>query len=106
MLRIERTANGARILYQLSGRIEGDDLAELKALIKSEPAGKQIVIDLKDMVLAGLNAVKYFDHVEMRNVELIHAPAYIRTWIERERAGASSARERKSPENQVTGGRR
>lgn len=99
MLRIERIANGASVLYQLSGRIEGDDLAELKALIKSEPEGKRIVLDLKDLILAGLNAVKYFDRVEMRNIELINAPAYIRTWIERERAGAFSVRERTSPES-------
>ena len=98
MLRIDRISNGASVLYQLSGRIEGNDLAELKALIKSEPEGKRIVLDLKDLILAGLKAVKYLDHLEMGNVELVNAPAYIRTWIERERAGALSARERKSAE--------
>ncbi len=98
MLRIERRANGASVLYELSGRIEGDELAQLKVLIKSEPEGKRIVLDLKDLILAGLNAVKYLDRLETRNVELLNAPAYIRAWIERERAGASSAKERTSPE--------
>ena len=69
MLRIERTANGTNVLYRLSGRIEGNDLTELKTLIKSEPEGKRIVLDLKDLILAGRNAVKYLDHVEMANAE-------------------------------------
>ena len=104
MLRIERTANGTNVLYRLSGRIEGNDLNELKTLIKSEPEGKRIVLDLKDLILAGRNAVKYLDHVEMADVELINAPAYIRAWIERERAGVLKRAGTNESRQKLTGG--
>jgi len=86
-LRIERTANGTTVFFRLSGRIGAEELTELEAQIKSETE-KHIVLDLKDVVLLDLNAVKSLDRFEMARIELVNAPAYIRAWIETERSAS------------------
>ncbi len=107
MLKIERTANGMEVFFRLSGRIEAEELAELESLVKSETGEKHLVMDLKDVTLVDLNAVKSLDRYEMARIELINAPAYIRAWIETERA-ASPEREEVNAgrKNLVTGGPR
>jgi ABC-type transporter Mla MlaB component len=105
MLKIERTANGVAIFFRLSGRIGADELTELESTIKSETENKHMVLDLKDVTLVDLNAVKSLDRYEMAKVELINAPAYIRTWIETERAARPEPGEvSMSRKNHVTGG--
>lgn len=84
MLRIDRTANGTKVMLRLSGRIGTEELTELESLI-SEAREKHIVLDLQDVTLVDMNAVKSLDRYEMGKVEIINAPAYIRTWIESER---------------------
>jgi len=88
MLRIERTANGTTTFFRLSGRIGAEELTELEAQIKSETEKERIVLDLKDVVLVDLNAVKSLDRFEMAKIELVNAPAYIRAWIETERSAS------------------
>ncbi len=77
------------VLFRLSGRIEAEELAELESLVKSEAGKNHIVLNLKDVTLVDLNAVKSLDRYEMAKIELINAPAYIRAWIETERAASS-----------------
>ncbi len=105
MLKIERTANGMGVFFRLSGRIEAEELAELESLVKSETEKKHLVLDLKDVTLVDLNAVKSLDRYEMAKIELINAPAYIRAWIETERAASPEREEANtSRQNHVTGG--
>jgi anti-anti-sigma regulatory factor len=85
MLRIERTGNGTSAFFRLSGRIGADELAALEAQIKSETEKEHIILDLKDVTLVDLNAVKSLDRYETARIELVNAPAYIRAWIESER---------------------
>jgi MFS superfamily sulfate permease-like transporter len=98
MLRIDRTANGTTVFFRLSGRIGFEELAELEAQIKSETE-KHIVLDLKDVVLLDLNAVKSLDRFEMERVELTNAPVYIRAWIESERERLRMERDEIGPSN-------
>jgi hypothetical protein len=105
MLKIERTVNGVAVFFRLSGRIGAEELRELESLIKSQTEKKHMVLDLKDVTLVDLNAVKSLDRYEMAKVELINAPAYIRTWIETERAAQPEPGEvSTSRKNHVTGG--
>jgi len=48
MLKIQRSANG-RVTLKLSGRIETEDLNELRELLALETAGQQLVLDLRDV---------------------------------------------------------
>jgi len=44
MLRIHRSVNG-QVVFELSGRIGPEDIAELETLIKSEADDRHIVLD-------------------------------------------------------------
>jgi ABC-type transporter Mla MlaB component len=99
MLKIERTANGMGVFFRLSGRLGADELTELESLIKSETEKKHMVLDLKDVTLVDLNAVKSLDRFEMDRIELTNAPTYIRAWIESERERLRAERDEISQSN-------
>ena len=80
MFRVRRSSNG-EIVFALSGRIEGERLAELESLIQSEGRARPIVIDLKDVTLAGEDGIVFLAQCEARNIKLVNCPPYIREWI-------------------------
>ena len=83
MLKIQRKANG-RVIFTLSGRIEAEDIDELRRLLELEGVGTHIALDLKDVTLVDRDAVKFLSRCEADGVDLENCPAYIREWIERE----------------------
>jgi anti-anti-sigma regulatory factor len=83
MLKIQRKANG-RVLFTLSGRIEAEDIGELRRLLELEGAGTHIALDLKDVTLVDRGAVKFLAECEADSIKLENCPPYIREWIERE----------------------
>jgi len=84
MLRIQRSANG-RVVLRLSGRIEAEDVKELRELLALETAGQQLVLDLRDVTLVSQDAVTFLDSCEVDSIKLENCPAYIREWIEQAR---------------------
>jgi anti-anti-sigma regulatory factor len=86
MLKIQREANG-EVLFTLSGRVDVENIAELKALFASEAKGRRIVLDLKDLTLVDRDAVSFLKRCEADSIRLKNCPAYIREWITRERGG-------------------
>ena len=84
MLRIQRSANG-RVVFRLSGRIEAEDLKELRGLLALETAGQQLVLDLKDVILVNQDAVTFLSSCEADSIKLENCPAYVREWMEREK---------------------
>ena len=86
MLKINRAANG-QVVFTLSGRMEAENVAELKELFGSEMTGRRIVMDLKDLTLVDRDAVRFLGRCEADSIELKNCPAYIREWISRERLG-------------------
>ena len=88
MLKIRRTANG-HVLFTLSGRIEAEDVGELKQLLSLETTDHQVVLDLKDVTLVCQEAVRFLARCEADSVKLENCPLYIREWIEQQtgRAG-------------------
>ena len=83
MLKIRRAANG-EVILTLSGRMNVENLAELKALIGSETKGRRIVLDLKDLTLVDQDAVRYLKACKAKNINFRNCPAYIRQWIDDE----------------------
>jgi hypothetical protein len=73
------------VTYILSGQIEEEDIAELETLIRSEAKGRGIVLDLKNLTLAGQDAVEFLDRCEANCITLKNCPAYIREWIKGQR---------------------
>jgi hypothetical protein len=84
VLKIQRSSNG-QVTYALSGQIEAEDIAELEALIRSEAKGRDMVLDLKNLTLAGQDAIAFLDRCEANGITLKNCPAYIREWIKGQR---------------------
>jgi hypothetical protein len=82
MLKIQRSANG-RVVFTLSGRIETEDVKELRQLLGLEKEGQHLALDLRDVTLVNVGAVKFLAGCEADGIELENCPAYIREWIER-----------------------
>jgi predicted metal-binding protein len=67
----------------LSGRMEAEEVAELKALFATDC--RTIVLDLRDLRLADRDAVKFLRRCERDGMKLENCPAYVREWMEREK---------------------
>ena len=87
MLKIKRAANG-EVVFTLSGRMDAENVAEMQALFGSEPKGRCIVLDLKDLTLVDRDAVMFLEGCETDSIKIKNCPAYIREWITRERGGS------------------
>ena len=81
MLKIQRSVNG-RVTLKLSGRIETEDVSELRELLALETAGQQLVLDLRDVTLVNQDAVEFLSSCEADSIKLENCPAYIREWID------------------------
>ena len=84
MLKIKRAANG-KVVFTLSGRMAAENVAELKTLFGSEPKGRRIILDLKDLTLVDREAVRFLESCETDSIKIKNCPAYIREWIRRQR---------------------
>jgi hypothetical protein len=87
MLKIQRSSNG-RVVLTLIGELEEQKIPELEALIRSEAKGRSIVLDLKDVTLAGREAINFLERCEADGVTLKSCPAYVREWLTRQRHGS------------------
>jgi hypothetical protein len=83
MLGIQRKANG-KAIFILSGRIEAEDIDELRGLFELEGTGLKIALDLRDVTLVDRDGVKFLAVCEVNGIQLENCPAYIREWIGRE----------------------
>ena len=86
MLRIQRSSNKI-VVFSISGRIESGDIPELRRLLSLEEAGKDIALDLQDVLLIGRDSVEFLAGCEAENIKLENCPGYVREWIEAERRG-------------------
>jgi anti-anti-sigma regulatory factor len=85
MLKIHRTANG-EVTLRISGRMDSENVADVKMSLESDGDGRRILLDLRDLTLVDRDAVGFLAECETDGVQLINCPAYIREWIARERA--------------------
>lgn len=84
MLKIDRASNG-RVVLRLSGAIEGDELTELDRLIRLEPNGAHLVLDLENVTRVDREGVRFLRRCDEAGTVLLSCPAYVREWIERDR---------------------
>jgi len=80
MLRIQRSSNDGVVL-SLSGRIEGEDVAELQRLLQLEAPGQTRALNLRDVTLINRDAVSFLACCEIEGIKLDACPGYIREWI-------------------------
>ena len=83
ILKIDRGSERGRTILRLSGRIQSEQLEQLKVQMEGIP---EAVLDLKDVRLVDRDVVRFLGVCELNGTELRHCSAYIREWILKERA--------------------
>jgi anti-anti-sigma regulatory factor len=84
MIRIETSVCRDQVIFAVIGRIESNDLPELKRLIESHDP--PVILDLKGVRLVDRDGVTFLADFETDNGRITNCPRYIREWIRRERA--------------------
>jgi hypothetical protein len=77
------------VILHISGRIAGQDVNMLRALVEQERSA--VAIDLRDVLLVDREAVQLLAVRESNGDELRNCPAYIREWVTRERVDTNAA---------------
>ena len=91
-LRIESYFEGDPKTVRLSGRLKAENLPELLTLIEGE--ARSVVLDLKEVDLVDLQAIRFLARCKSRGVFLLNCSQYIESWIAREQeCGPSTALE-------------
>ena len=80
--RIERSERQGFTVFTLTGRIEAEQVAELKELFDTDY--RSIILDLQEVRLADRDAVRFLRGCEADGVKLENCPAYVREWMDRE----------------------
>jgi anti-anti-sigma regulatory factor len=83
MLKIRRTING-EVILKVSGRMDAENVDDVKKSLESDVDGRRILLDLRDLTLVDREAVRFLAECETDGVEITNCPAYIREWIARE----------------------
>jgi anti-anti-sigma regulatory factor len=73
------------VVFTISGRLDEEHIAELEALLVAETGGQRIVLDLKDVTLAGQDGIDFLARCEEAGVTLANCAPYVREWIARQR---------------------
>jgi len=91
MWKIERLTDGDRVVLKVSGRMQGEQLAELEKTFAEEAGTRRVVVDLKDVRLADQDTVRFLAAYEAQGIQLLNCPSYLREWISRVRPGNGNA---------------
>ena len=101
MIRIETSERRDLVTFALSGRIQAENLPELKRL--TESYSKPVVLDLRDVKLVDREAVTFLANFETDNATITNCPPYIHEWILRERGDRRSERPRSLRDRDIDG---
>ena len=81
--KIEKHREGHGTTIRLIGRMRAEHLSELEKQIREN--GSTIVLDLVELDLVDVEAVRFLGMCETRGVTLLNCSPYIRDWIAKER---------------------
>ena len=88
MLKIQKSSNG-QVVFTLSGRMDEEDISELERLIRSETDGGPVILDLRNLILVGQDAISFLARCEADRIVLKNCARYVREWISRSEAKVS-----------------
>ena len=81
--KIEKYRDGHSTTIRLIGRMRAEHLSELEKQMKESES--KIVLDLEELNLVDVEAVRFLGVCETQGVTLLNCSAYIRDWIGKER---------------------
>ena len=83
MLKIQRATDGGMTVLTVSGRLDAENINELRQSLDTLPEGDPVTIDLADLLLADREAIRFLgDREASGQIMLRHCPPYIRTCLE------------------------
>jgi anti-anti-sigma regulatory factor len=83
MLKIQRATDGTITVLTVSGRLDAENIDELRQSLDILPEGETVALDLADLLLADREAVRFLgDREASGQIALRHCPTYIRAWLE------------------------
>lgn len=85
-LRIEKQSDEHKVTLRLMGRMQAEHVPALQALITE--SGPRIVLDLQELTLVDVEAVRFLGKCRKDRVALLHCSPYIRDWIAKEQEGS------------------
>ena len=101
MLRIRRSVNG-QVVFTISGRIQTEDIEQLRQLLAAETSEQLLIFDLQDVTLVNQDAVTFLADCEAQGIKLESCPLHIRNWIDQEkRRNKSRRRQKREPEKGI-----
>jgi hypothetical protein len=90
--RIDRlVAAQGLVVLRISGWLVAEHVDMLRVSLEQE--GRAVAVDLRHVLLADREAVKFLAVAETSGTELTNCPRYIREWITRERTEGTGERE-------------
>ena len=81
--KIQKDSNGKSTTIRLIGRIQSEQLDELKA--ETADLGSRVILDLSEVTLVDVEVIYFLSDCEEKGIEVIHCSPYIKEWIRRER---------------------
>jgi len=73
---------GGFVVFRVSGRIDCSSFEVLQELIENEKTAEaRVALDLTEVTVVSLEAVRAFNVSEANGIELRNCPAYVREWI-------------------------
>ena len=76
---------GGFVVLRVSGRIDCSSFEVLQELIENEKTKGREALDLTELTVLSLEAVRALTVAEANGIELRNCPAYVREWISRVR---------------------
>jgi hypothetical protein len=82
-LRIEKYSDGQTTTLRLIGRMQREQIEELKTQIKA--AGTNVTLDLNEISLVDVDVIRFLATCQTEGISLVHCSRYITNWISNER---------------------
>ena len=79
MMKLEKSRDS--LLLRVSGRIDAENIAELKTQMQIHPSS--VALELSEVTLVDADAVRFLAVAEAAGTELRNCPLFIREWIRR-----------------------
>lgn len=84
-LKIQTLPGLQSTVFALTGRMQGENLADLQYLLDLETTCEEVILDLKELKLVDIDVVHFLADCEAEGMKLRNCPPYIREWISQER---------------------
>ena len=83
MLKIQLATDGTTTVLTVSGRLDAENINELRQALDILPEGDAVALDLADLLLADREAIRFLgDREASGQIVLRHCPPYIRACLE------------------------